>query len=149
MQKYFPAAKIGRGNYIYVYEYNGNVYTDATGGQCYPGRSINYFGLSAPVYIQYGYGGFANSGTPEDFPGLTVSEAYSIDKKVDDGLPISGNVIAQYLQGTGDGNPYCTTFSPSANAPSSATCFDKTSWTYSVNQSNGAGVNCGLSFRFQ
>lgn len=66
---YFPQASIGNGNYVYVYETNG----------------ANWFGVTAITGIQIG--GAVSSATT-----MTVSQAYSIDTKIDDGLPWSGNV---------------------------------------------------------
>ncbi len=78
--------------------------------------------------------------------------------KIDDGYPQTGNVTATYLNwdaiawaGTGDiaVSPYTT-----ATPGSSTTCFDNGNTAgqpqqYSMEQNNGAGVNCALSFRFQ
>jgi len=71
---YFPKAKIGNGNYVYVH----------SGGTTADG--INYFGVSVPI----------GSLLPSLITnvGITVAQAYNIDKKVDDGLPQSGNVLA-------------------------------------------------------
>jgi hypothetical protein len=106
-------------------------------------------------------------------PGLTVQRAYSIDKKIDDGLPQLGNVTSIYLdtslptgnpysfypvwaadgnmQGANDGYGNPTT---AAIPGSSTTCYDNGNVAgqpqqYSVEISNGANVNCALSFRFQ
>ena len=91
-------------------------------------------------------------------PGLTVQQAYSIDKKLDDGLPITGNVVAAYLNSnnfmwgtTGLGNVPPPT---GATAGSPTSCFDNgnsggAQQQYSLSQNNGVGVNCPLSFRLQ
>jgi hypothetical protein len=73
---FFPEAKVGMGNYVYVYSYNG----------------INYFGLSAVYAISLAI--------PNSNPGLPVNTAHAIDKKMDDGLPQTGNVTSQYIDFT-------------------------------------------------
>jgi prepilin-type N-terminal cleavage/methylation domain-containing protein len=148
---YFPPAKIGGGNYIYVY--SGGVDTAALGTV---GDGLNYFGLSAVNGTLHG--------TVTGPPGLTVQQAYVIDTKIDDGLPQSGRVTAMYLDrsfhdndntvwaGAGETagpNPPYITPTPS----SSKTCFDN-GWStgtqhYSIEVSNGSNVNCALSFRMQ
>jgi hypothetical protein len=139
-----PAAKLGRGNYVYVY---GGGYWNAI----WYWNGVNYFGLSVPTRIDGSVGFCGNAGT-------TVQEAYSIDKKIDDGLPQSGNVLAQmptcnalsWANGVNDNSvPYTT-----ATAGSSTTCYDNgnvagATQQYSVEISNGSNVNCALSFRFQ
>jgi hypothetical protein len=133
-----PVANIGRGNYIYVYSNN----------------SVNYFGLSILNSI---YGGQADGP-----PGLTVLEASSIDKKIDDGLPQTGAVTASYLNqplgnlvlwaksyGQYDYGPDTT-----ATAGSATTCFDNgnaagATQQYSVEINGGSNATCALSFQFQ
>jgi len=135
LDNYFPSAKIGGGNYFYVYNNNDSNSL---------GNSINYFGLSAVTTMSNSIAGcgwcIASS------PGLTVKQAYDIDKKVDDGEPLSGRVIAQYVNGY---SPGAMPFAPSAAAPSADTCYDTTSEGYSIAQNDGASVNCALSFQFQ
>jgi len=134
---YMPPAKVGSSNSIYVY----SGYAE---GCCaaVTGIGPNFFGLS--VISSIGGDNVDYGGTPSA-PGLTVAQAFSIDKKMDDGMPTTGNVLAQYLGG-GGGTP---SWSPNAASPSSSTCFDTTSHQYSVAQNNGNGVNCALSFQFQ
>lgn len=139
---FFPRAKLERGNYVYVY--SGGVGTD----------SLNYFGISAVTKIE---------DTPctacvNSTPGMSVLEAYNIDKKADDGLPMSGKIRAFYLQewpswpagGGGTG----ATSNVAATAASSTTCYDNgnsagATLKYSTAQSSGNNINCALSFRFQ
>jgi hypothetical protein len=104
---------------------------------------------------------YSPGATLSSSPGLTVLEASSIDKKIDDGLPQSGSVSATYLNATGS-NPYLqwangpnfagpyTTATPG----SSTSCFDNgnaagATQQYSLSQSGGSNVNCALSFQFQ
>jgi len=137
---YFPQAKIGRGNYIYVYS-NSSVLTPAT----------NYFGISA--LSQVGTVTAVNS-----TPAITVKQAYDIDKKVDDGYPTSGRVVAYYLNTTGiwgaEGGVANLYGSAGPVSASSQTCYDDggnsaAPMLYSLTQANGAYANCALSFGFQ
>jgi hypothetical protein len=132
IDQYLPQAKLGQGNYIYAYSVNGT----------------NYYGLSAATDL-----------VVHSNVSLTVQQAYSIDKKIDDGLPQTGTVItgmanvsgSEWVQG-GLGfypTPYTT-----ATAGSSATCFDNGNiggapMVYSLEINGGAGANCALSFQFQ
>ena len=159
IDSYFPQAKLGKGNYFYVW----------SGGwsQCWTHQSdgANYFGLSAvtaenPMAVM-----FSNTA-------LSVSQAFSIDKKIDDGLPQSGSVMAMYPEsdvgpwaaaGGGSGNGGAmdpTTGGPVisgdgvATAGDSTTCFDNAGVAgateqYSIATNGGGGMNCALSFRFQ
>jgi prepilin-type N-terminal cleavage/methylation domain-containing protein len=151
LNSYFPPAKLGRGNYVYVY--SGGWQMDSQGT---PGDSLNYYGLSAVSSI--------TSAQIISSTALTVAQAYNIDKKVDDGFPQSGNVMAMYLTSNGlvwaagggatgaaGGNSGPTT---TATSGSTTTCYDNGGTTgapmnYSLEISNGAYTNCALSFRFQ
>jgi hypothetical protein len=157
MGLYLPTAKIGSGNYLYVYSggwqaaYNWDNFAPT-----YPtGDGHNYFGTIA-------YPGEENSGQIYGSLGITVVQAYNIDKKMDDGLPQSGNVIALYTAWYAPGwAPGISCGGACAFAPyttpvpgSSTTCFDNNNTNgntqqYSMAQNNGTGLNCGLSFKFQ
>ena len=94
IDQFLPVAKITP-NHIYVWSYSGG--TGVAG--------VNWFGIST------GLVGYSPSSA-----GLTVSQAYAIDKKIDDGLPQWGNVTAMYVQNPTV--PWCsgTTYSgPSTN----------------------------------
>jgi hypothetical protein len=125
---YFPQAKIGQGNYVYVWS----------------GNSANYYGISAVSQLL--------NGRQFSSPALSVSQASRIDQKVDDGLPQSGNVTALYVN---DLTIVWAGVDPgTAVSGSSTTCYDNAdlatnTMRYSVGQSNGSGVNCALSFKFQ
>jgi prepilin-type N-terminal cleavage/methylation domain-containing protein len=136
LARYMPAAKIGGGNYIYVWSYNG----------------INYYGMAVVSSIS----GSIIAGTT---PGSTVRQAYEIDRKTDDGSPQSGRVTAQYVGN--NFNPLWavaggSTWGPAYTTPvpgGSSTCFDNNSTNgapqqYSTAQNGGAGLNCMLSFQF-
>jgi prepilin-type N-terminal cleavage/methylation domain-containing protein len=79
-----PSARIGQGNYINVWS-GGYTEVDNT----------NYFGVSVVAMLEKG-GSFECG-----YSGLTVQQAYNIDKKMDDGLPMTGNVTAQWSTGGG------------------------------------------------
>jgi prepilin-type N-terminal cleavage/methylation domain-containing protein len=128
---YMPTAKMGRGNYVYVYETNG----------------LNYYGLS--------YVSAMAAGQITSSPSLTVLQAYQIDKKMDDGLPLAGNVQAHYVSCTGTKQNPCTTpavfTAPSASPAVSGDCYDSTtaSGVYSLIVDGGSDAACALSFVFQ
>jgi prepilin-type N-terminal cleavage/methylation domain-containing protein len=123
----FPTAKLGSGNYIYVYTYN----------------NANWYGLASVI-------GNYNDNKPVFASAITVAQANSIDQKTDDGFPTTGNVkVADTWSLIGVGISYGT------QVPASPTsCYDNGNVNnavihYSLSQSGGAGVNCVLSFRFQ
>jgi hypothetical protein len=118
---FMPAAKIGRGNLVYVVSVGG----------------VNYFGIAVITTI-YGDGTILHPPA-----GFIVQEAYSIDKKIDDGLPQTGRVLAG---GINNNEGIAMDWSAS---PSSTSCYDTTSAQYSLTQNNGSGINCHLSFQFQ
>jgi hypothetical protein len=84
-----------------------------------------------------------------------VAQAASIDFKLDDGLPNTGNVVASLFDGntcwSNSAATYCGAISGAVSAQPGS-CFDNggnaaNPIQYSLSQ-NG-GVNCALSFRFQ
>jgi prepilin-type N-terminal cleavage/methylation domain-containing protein len=146
-----PAAKLGTGNFVYVYAAN----------------SRNYFGVSNIGIIAVGMAYPSGNN-----PGVTVQQAYAVDAKVDDGLPQTGNVtanyqnwdlFANYVNGAvwAAGGGVAGASGTAATAGSSTTCYDNSSSAtgtpgisgavqhYSVEISNGANSNCALSFRMQ
>jgi hypothetical protein len=118
---YFPAAKLGSGNYIYVYETNG----------------ANWFGVAAITSISAG----GSLGSSANIP---VTQAYNMDKKVDDGLPTTGSVQASYIL-----NSNTMRTSPNGNPDTASTCYNNSTNTYSTDVNNGSGPNCALSFKMQ
>jgi hypothetical protein len=147
LSSFFPTGKIS-GTYIYIWSP-----IDGGGG--------NFFGLSALIDM-----GTIQPGVLNSNPGLTTAQAYGIDKKIDDGLPQSGAVLALYST-AGDNDGWWAGLSiaqgwnyqgvaPYTNATpaSSITCFDNgntpgATQNYSVQVDGGGGVNCALSFQFQ
>jgi prepilin-type N-terminal cleavage/methylation domain-containing protein len=138
---YLPQAKIGNGNYVYVW---------SDGGPNSPGKDGNEFGISVVTNLAASVdGGYMLSA-----PGLSVAQAYSLDTKVDDGLPQTGRVLAKYVWWNGSYPPmWVGTTDTSATPASSTTCYDNGNLGgiqhYSLTQNNGAGVNCALSFKMQ
>ena len=151
----FATAKIGNGNYVYVYSGNSGCCTTA----------VNYFSLAAVPSL-------AGNGHTLSNPGLTVAQAAAIDAKIDDGLPQLGNVTAQYsanymVWAAGGGNvgasggSWQDTPTTAATPGSTTTCYDNSTdpsgtpgingaaQHYSMEMSNGSLVNCALSFKFQ
>ncbi len=156
---YLPSAKIGNGNYVYVWSggyTSGFQWSSYVGG----GDGQNYYGLIAVTTA--GTGGSSPNITSA--PALSVKQAYNIDSKIDDGLPQSGKVKAIYEAynemwwAIGGGGAVATIYAPStpgAAEPASATsCFDNGNTAnatnqYSMEQNGGSGINCALSFKFQ
>jgi prepilin-type N-terminal cleavage/methylation domain-containing protein len=147
-----PPAKLGNGNYVYVFELNG----------------INYYGVENMA------GMIGPQFAAEGSAGMTVSQAYNIDKKIDDGYPTTGNVAAMVIAptpiwvrggavGTADSyvpsgsafsNPIFSGVAATAgNAAGPTTCFDAPTvggtTNYSMEINGGAGLNCALIFKFQ
>ncbi len=147
--KYLPAARVGNGNFVYVY----------TGGSCCGGGWIadykgNFFGISVLTSVTGGAWPISN-------PGLTVQQAYKIDTKIDDGFPQKGNVTAQYVNEAlsfsfpqwAAGGGVAGASGTGATTGSPTTCYDNGGaaglpQTYSITQNNGSGMNCALSFKF-
>jgi hypothetical protein len=161
---YFPQAKLGNGNYVYVWTSNSNyasAFSPGIWGNPYP---QNYYGISAVTAILGGGG----AGRLTSTPNIPVSTAYNIDRKMDDGLPLSGNVqtvgvsdnVYWSVDNTWNGNNISWSIelnnSPPqfAVVPSAITCFDNGGNTnnpmvYSTEINGGAGGNCALSFKMQ
>ena len=148
---YLPKSKIGE-NYISVG--SGSSIWAAVVPQMMTG--FNHFSIS---FIT----GNDGSGDPIANEGLSVNQGYSIDYKIDDGLPQSGKVVAQFWSNTGSGSRFVwagtgggwqlTTYT-TATPASATTCFDNGNvgggtQKYSVGTNGGNGINCALSFKFQ
>ncbi len=91
-----PEAKLGKNNYVYVWSggtwgvLNNQAYSTVNNGG---GDGNNYFGISSITNVQPSMSG----GELTSSVGMTVQQAFNIDKKMDDGLPQSGAVQAWYL----------------------------------------------------
>jgi len=142
---YMPQAKLGRGNYIYVW-----------GGASSNG---NYFGILAITAMNS-----ICSGCYESTPSIPVRQAYDIDSKIDDGLPQYGRVQAFYIDHHGAGgsngawsnSAFSASMTPytTATPASGSTCFDNggsagAKQQYSLSYNNGTNTTCTLSIRFQ
>lgn len=153
LNAYMPQAKLGRGNYIYVFGLS------SSSSAAYPaGNFFGILGITGMNLAAVGFGCYTST------PSIPVRQAYDIDKKIDDGLPQSGNVLALYMgsvAGVGsnvswsnsaynNGGIAYTTATPG----SSITCFDNGNSAgaiqqYSLGQSNGSNPVCALSLLFQ
>jgi prepilin-type N-terminal cleavage/methylation domain-containing protein len=128
ISNYFPAAKLGQGNYVYVWSQSG----------------FNYYGVSVLTDMVGGGQGGIDSVT-----GMSVATAYNIDRKIDDGLAQTGRVQAIYTTGAaGSGHSY-SLYAANAGTDNAGTCFNNSTGKYSTNFNGGAATNCALSFRFQ
>lgn len=156
---FIPKAAIGQDNYVVAYAagfYDSGVWVSEGG---------NYFGIQNVTSATTDGGG--NFARQPAMP-LTVTQAYNIDKKMDDGLPQTGSVVARFATDIGmqwsSGGAISAVYGASdtsATAGSATTCFDNSAGTsgtpgvsgatqhYSVEMNNGMGVNCALSFKLQ
>lgn len=123
---YLPTAKLGRGNLITV---------GATGG-------INYYVMGGVGAVTTATGVYAAG---NDY--LSPIESYNMDKKVDDGLPNSGTVVAMSLNAAALSATTLTTPNPTSAAGGTGACTNSTPSpaTYSLTVS---APECSLRFRF-
>lgn len=164
IRQYAPEAKMGRGNYIYVWSGGWGANNSMPDGK-------NYFGLSRIDQINSG-DGMANTSQ-----GLTVAEAYNIDTKLDDGMPQFGRIMAiypnDYLGGavwaaqcdwessqqcdgdndnSSNGGPVTDIGNSGNGFGITNPCYDNSSGVperYAINHNKGADISCALSFQFQ
>lgn len=144
LDAYFPAAELGNGRYVYAW--SGGTTTDR----------INYFGLDLIIAMLSASCGGVGSGYIDTKWGMSVQEAYNIDKKVDDGKPQGGSVqafglycVPRWASTWITSAPYTT-----ATPGSSTTCFDNNNVAgveqkYSTQMNNGSNMLCALSFRMR
>lgn len=166
-----PRSKIGNTVYLHTYYFPGKPLTA-------PGSAD---GVAEGQYLSLSHIGYLDMfGSKRDFAatqitggGVSVSAAYAIDSKVDDGRPTSGRVIAAYdfwyismCTSTWDawwatGGPNCTDNRqqlglglPTVSIPADKySCFDDENgaldeFKYTLSVDNGTNRTCGLSFRF-
>jgi len=144
LSAYMPTAKIANGNYVYVWSGGMN---DSGVGPPTAYNGINYYGLAVVTSFTVGI-------IKSTKMSLSVNQAYNIDKKIDDGYPLTGFVTATYQS---SGNwwvgqiPEHSTWS---TAQTPTTCYDNggtngATQQYSMGSNGGNGMNCALSFRFQ
>jgi len=130
-----PTAKIGSGNYIYVYNTYGD-WVNNRGVWSQTWTKKHYFGISIPS-------GFEDDAGMQSQPGINPIQAYVIDNKIDDGLPASGKLQAIY------NFDYYLKWSTASATYSVNNCFDTTTQKYSIAGDSGSSMNCGISFEFQ
>jgi len=155
---YYPRAKFGNDTYIYIL----NPYSDTRDDFYNPTphyKNTNFFTISKVQKIAFA----DKSGETVSETGINVTVAYNIDKKIDDGMPLSGKVIAagaaegEFFFANGDRNLIRDgDLMPSDKAiiPSSSTCYDnhnnpKNPVEYSITQRGILENNCMLSFQFK
>lgn len=114
-----PPAKLGRGNYVAVYSENGS----------------NDYEIN-------GITGIASSNYSANNPQMTPQEAYNVDAKLDDGMPMSGNVRATGSAVSGALNKVGSGVSTGATG-----CALGTTTTDNYTRTN-ASPACGMRFRF-
>ena len=162
---YFSKSKIGNG-----YVYTSNIHATGTSSGNSTGRNQtsvfannNYFTVSGVSFINTSTWAQINATNI-----ISVAQTAAMDKKIDDGLPISGKVMAfanynslYSIGGIGFANGDASLWNngitlpgSSPIPPSTTTCYDNNNSTsnpvtYSTSQNNGAGLNCALSFQFQ
>lgn len=151
-QLYDPLAKIGNGNYVYTMAgsyWNGYNVLDG----------FNYFFVSAVTSANGGNGLMDSNLT------MTVQQAYNIDKKTDDGLPMSGNVMPIYSNsptnggglswagGGGGTNPIQPNLNYWSDPYSATSCYDNNGNASNPEiyetARNANSQNCALRFKFQ
>lgn len=139
--RYFPQAKLGRGNYIGVYSCFRNM------ANYYPAicAAKNYFFIM-------GYSSSTSNGYPLNVSRyLTALEAYNIDTKTDDGLPRKGKTRAFSTNATGANSTAGAEWAPNAATSDPTTCFETstTDGIYSTAVNGGLGLNCVLSIEIR
>jgi len=127
---YFPAAKLGGNNKVYVW--SGYVYCGVPTGVV----NSNYFGLVRMPFMWAG-------GAPLLERGIAAATAYAMDSKMDDGIPHTGRVVA-------GGILTYPSYSLSAIARDDTSCYDNsntggTPYQYSIMQTN-ENANCTMGF---
>lgn len=142
LTSYLPIAKLGKVFHVYVFSLNGN----------------NYFGIANVTQLALGYKLVPSTST--NMSEIEVRQAYAIDSKIDDGLPQSGIVTAQFMTATGlvwAYTPWTNTSNTAyttAITPSILTCYDNGNTsgvieTYSMTYNSGSSTTCGLAIQFQ
>lgn len=169
LNAYFPRAKIGAGNFVYVWSGGSNNTTSPCSAG---GDNTNYFGISAVSLMINGLIYPAQNGSA----GLTVLQAYSLDQKLDDSLPNAGTIttmtsgvggvgfakkpLSIWMYGAATMTATGYTPTTAATIGDSDTCYDNSTSSdgqtaangnvmhYSTQMNAGSGNNCALSFRF-
>lgn len=140
----YPAAKLGRGNYIVVGTMN-----PAYASTLYTGNP-NHFYIGGIVSVSDA------SAAYELTMGITPIEAFNMDSKMDDGLPIEGKVQAGGQAGTFSSQPITAPSGMNVTSGADGNCIiDPNSYyfdgsVYNINEATGGNTPaCGLRFHFQ
>jgi prepilin-type N-terminal cleavage/methylation domain-containing protein len=144
--QYLPVAKLGGGNYVYVW----------SGGYGWMGmtEAASFYGLEVIASTD---SSCRIGNAPPSIFGISADESYAMDKKADDGFPQSGKIQAVRMYSNvigyvmGDGGAADTT---TATPVTSTSCYDDGGSTgstrkYSVSGSGHNSHNCALSVQFQ
>lgn len=148
IQSYLPSAKIGDGKYVYVQgSVPGCASLQADYNNYFLISGVNRVGGGSPL----GYWGTPSQNDISE--NISVIDAYNMDTKIDDGLPLSGKVKAIRISQVGCGT-VLNLLQNNATTGSATTCFDKrgnasNTAAYSINQNGGSGTNCAIAFQFQ
>ena len=96
-EQYIPAAKIGNHNFIAVFGFGGIIANPPNeGGNIWlSGETIAYALVQDVTSDSSGSYNFTNSA----FGGLTSTQAFAIDTKMDDGMPTTGKVFGSASSG--------------------------------------------------
>jgi len=81
LKDYFPIARLSADNYVYVWSING----------------VNHFTVSGITQVNGSFG------TMTPVAKMSVGQGYSIDTKIDDGIPKTGKVRTMYNSAAGNG----------------------------------------------
>jgi len=131
-----PHAKIGNGNYVWVNGYYYDANSNFVTGNGF--QIIAVAGMGTPLF---------DLGEVQIYSGITPIEAYNIDKKIDDGLPLSGKVLAMMPDST------FPTTDPgfSVNTTTSTLCVTgAVPYTYNTGTKGvSTSYNCSLRFQAQ
>lgn len=141
LSQYFPAAKLGRGNYLYV-----AYMTQTDAGSL--NRWGNYLGIAAVTSVQSSNVSIMSGAS------IPVTIAYAIDQKMDDGNPRTGIVIVGHLtNGGGLGNFATWDLSSNATGSTANSCltidYSTTPVLSSYNSPTSGSNSCALAFKFQ
>jgi prepilin-type N-terminal cleavage/methylation domain-containing protein len=144
LNAWFPQAKIGQGSYVLVMGgTGGNV-----GYMNFSAAGPNFFEVEGVTLLGNGFNGTVNPTSQ-----MTVQQAYSIDNKIDDGLPTSGNVLAIALNTSASWAGISPTNLTQQWYPEPGRCYDNggvagATLLYSISTYPNL-VACPLAFKFQ
>jgi Flp pilus assembly pilin Flp len=138
---YFPKAKLGTNNYVYAWSGGKGV------GNTVGRNGKNYLGVSAVNALLTSQIGFLSGART-----VPVIDVWTIDEKMDDGFPMTGKIVALYLNYSiapiwvnvsrdVDENAVATPLT-------TTTCIDNggvAGAKYQYSLSNGSNANCGFS----